>query len=103
METRRTRYKNVLITHLFAVAETYMSALVAELDGPFEKSSLVLTPFQSCQWSEAFLSFYIFPTWCFSGLRIAYDGSIVCSCLCSTRLESCAGEAHLVPTDFETD
>lgn len=82
--------KNDLITYLYVVAKAYAPA--AELDGPFEETSLLLTPFQPCQWSEAFLSFYTFPTWCFAGFRTAYDGSIVCDCLCSTRLESCSGE-----------
>jgi hypothetical protein len=71
-------------------------ALVAELDGPFEKSSPLLTPFQPCQWSDAFLSFYTFPTWCFSGFRTAYDGSVVCDCLCSTRLESCPDKPNSI-------
>jgi len=75
---------------------SFVSVLVAELDGPFEvlsESSFILTPFQLCQWSEAFLSFYTFPTWCFAGLRAAYDGSIVCDCLCSTILKSFSAEA----------
>ena len=80
------------------------SNLVPELDGPFEvpaASSCLLTPFQPCQWSEAFLSFYTFPTWCFAGLRAAYDGSIVCACLCCTNVKSCSGEtAHSDLTAF---
>ena len=95
METDRFRYKNDLICRL-SVAEAYLSSLVTELDGPFEKSSLLLTPSEPCQWSEAFLSFYTFPTWCFAGLRVAYDGSIVCDCLCSTRLELCSGDTDLI-------
>lgn len=63
--------------------------LVPELDGPFEESSSCSQP---CQWSEAFLMFYPFPTWCFAGLRVGYDGSIVCDCLCAARLDSCSGE-----------
>ena len=89
----RFRYKNDFINYL-PVAEA--SALVTELDGPFEKGSLLLTPFQLCQWSEAFLSFYIFPTWCFAGLRATYYGSVVCDCLCSTRLELCPSETHMI-------
>ena len=102
METDRFRYKNDLISHL-SVAEAYLSALVSELDDPFEKSSLLLTPFQPCQWSEAFLSFYNFPTWCFAGLRAAYDGSVVCDCLCSTRLELCSGDTRLISVVLTDD
>ena len=67
-----------------------------ELDGPFEGSLLIA--FQPCPWSETFLAFYTFPTWRFSGLRAAYDGSIICDCLCSATLKSCVDEtpyAHL--------
>lgn len=78
----------------FFVAESYMFIPVAELDGNFDKSPQ-LTP---CQWSEAFLSFYTFPTWCFSGFRTAYDGSIVCDCLCFTRLKLCSDGSHSVLT-----
>ena len=96
METDRFRYKNDLIDPQ-TVAEAYLSALVPELDGPFENRSRLLTPFQLCQWSEAFLSFYTFPTWCFDGIRVAYDGSAVCDCLCSPiRLEPCSGDTHLI-------
>jgi hypothetical protein len=102
VETDRFRYKNDLINYL-SVAEACLSTLVAELDGPFEKSSLLLTPFRPCEWSEAFLSFYNFPTWCFAGLRTAYDGSVVCDCLCSTRLEPCSGDTHLTPLVLTDD